>query len=99
MPAVANGAVYAISGGQLFAIDAGSGARLWAFPGDGQLSYPPVVAGDYVYVASTSVAYAVKISTQVAAWKATPGGWLSIAGGKLYVAQPNGTLSAYTLAH
>jgi len=99
MPAVANGMVYATSGGQLRAVNASTGMALWSFAGDGQLSYPPVVAGDYVYVASAGVAYAVKISTQVATWKATPGGWLSIAGGKLYIAQSSGTLSAYTLAH
>jgi hypothetical protein len=99
MPAVANGVVYAISGGQLRATDANTGTVLWTFVGDSQLSYPPAIAGDYVYVASATTAYAVKISTQVAAWKATPGGWLSIAAGQLYVAQPNGTLSAYTLAH
>jgi outer membrane protein assembly factor BamB len=98
MPAVANGVVYAISDRQLHAINATSGAELWTFPGDGQLGYPPAVAGDYVYVAGRSTAYALKVSTQAAAWKA-PGGWLSIAGGKLYVAQPNGTLSAYTLGH
>ena len=89
----------AISDGQLRATDAGSGAFLWTFPGDGVLSYPPVVAGNYVYVASMNVAYAVKPSTQIAGWKGTPGGWLSVAGGNLYVAQPNGTLSAYTLGH
>jgi hypothetical protein len=99
MPAVANGVVYAISGGQLKAVDASTGMLLWTSAGDGDLSYPPVVAGDYVYVASTNVVLAVKRSSQVAVWKATPGGWLSIAGGQLYVAQSNGTLSAYTLAH
>ncbi len=99
MPAVAGGVVYAIAGGQLRAIDASSGMDLGAFVGDGALSYPPVVAGDYVYVASVDVVYAVKRSTLVAAWKSAPGGWLSIAGGRLYVAQPEGTLSAYTLAH
>lgn len=99
VPAVANGVVYAISGRQLSAIDASTGAVLWTFPGDGQLGYPPAIAGDYVYVAGRRTAYALKASTQVAVWKTTPGGWLSIAGGKFYVAQPNGTLSAYTLAH
>jgi outer membrane protein assembly factor BamB len=98
MPAVANGIVYAISGGQLYAIDAATGATMWTFSGDGQLSYPPVVTRGYVYVASTGVVYAVKPTTLIAVWKATPGGWLSVAGGKLYVAQPDGTLSAYALA-
>lgn len=100
VPAVANGVVYAIDGGvRLHARDAGSGAFLWTFPGDDALYYPPVVAGNYVYVASPNVVFAVNLSTHVSDWKATPGGWLSIAGGKLYVAQPDGTLSAYTLGH
>lgn len=99
MPAVANGVVYAISGGQLRATDANGGTMLWTFAGDNQLSYPPVVTNNHVYVASTTTAFALKPSTQVGVWKTSPGGWLSIAGGQLYVAQSNGTLSAYTLAH
>ena len=101
MPAVANGVVYAISGGQLRAIDASTGAVLWTLRRRQRSSAirrsSPAPA--YVYVASAANVYAVKTSTQAAAWKATPGGWLSIAGGKLYVAQSNGRLSAYTLGH
>jgi hypothetical protein len=97
MPAVANGVVYSISGGQLRANDAGTGAVLWSFAGDGQLGYPPVVAGGFVYVASDNIAYAVEIDTQQPVWKGVPGGWLSIAGGQLYVAQVNGALAAYAL--
>jgi outer membrane protein assembly factor BamB len=99
MPAVANGIVYAVSGGQLYGIDAATGATLWTFSGDGELSYPPVVTRGYVYVASMNVVYALKPKTLIAVWKAAPGGWLSVAGGNLYVAQPNGILSAYPLAH
>jgi len=76
-----------------------AGATLWTFSGDGQLSYPPVIASGYVYVASANVVYAVKPTTTVSPWKGTPGGWLSIAGGKLHVAQSNGALSAYPLGH
>jgi PQQ-like domain len=97
MPAVANGVVYAISGGQLRANDASTGAILWTFAGDSALSYPPVVAGHFVYVASDAIAYGFDTTTQQIAWMDAPGGWPSIAGGQLYVAQQNGTLAAHAL--
>ena len=97
MPAVANGVVYAISAGQLRASDATSGNLLWTFAGDNGLTFPPVVAGKFVYVSSAAKAYAFDTSTQQIAWMASPGGWLSIAGGRVYVAQADGKLSAYAL--
>jgi outer membrane protein assembly factor BamB len=97
MAAVANGVVYAVSGGQLRANDAGSGNVLWTFPADSALTYPPVVAGHWVYVASDANVYAVDTTTKQMAWTSTPGGWLSIAGGALYVAQSDGTLTSYKL--
>jgi outer membrane protein assembly factor BamB len=99
MAAVANGVVYAVSGGKLVANDATTGATLWTFPADNALSYPPVVAGGSVYAASNANVYAVDVATGQAAWSGAPGGWLSIARGGLYVAQANGTLSAYALSH
>jgi chitodextrinase len=98
-PAVAGGVVYAISGGQLRALDAGIGTPLWSVPADGALSFPPAVAGHFVYVASNANVYAVDTTTQQVAWSGGPGGWLSIAGGNLYVAQANGALTAYALTH
>jgi hypothetical protein len=97
MPAVANGAVYAISGGALSVVDATTGVPSWTFPGDGQLDHPPVVAGRWVYVASEDSVYAVDTATHQMVWTAAPGGWLSIAGGALYVAQPDGALTSYKL--
>jgi outer membrane protein assembly factor BamB len=99
MAAVAGGVVYAVSGGKLVANDAGTGAALWTFAADGALSYPPVVAGRWVYAASANNVYAVDTTTGQVAWASAPGGWLSIAGGGLYVAQANGTLAAYNLSH
>jgi len=97
MPAVANGVVYTISAGQLRANDAASGALLWTFAGDNALSFPPVIAGRFVYVSSAMNVYAFDTMAQQMAWTATPGGGLSIAGGRVYVAQANGTLAAYAL--
>jgi hypothetical protein len=100
-PAVANGVLYALSmsgeasGGLLSALDAASGSVLWTFAGDGVMSYPPVVAGNYVYVASDANVYAVDTSTHEQVWTGTPGGWLSIANGQLYVAAGDGSLHAW----
>jgi len=98
MPAVANGVVYTVSGGQLRANDAATGNILWTFAGDSKLSFPPAVAGSFVYVASSSNAYAFETVARQMVWSTTPGGWISIAGGNVYVAQANGTLAAYALS-
>jgi outer membrane protein assembly factor BamB len=97
-PAVADGVVYAISGGQLRANDAATGTVLWTFAADSALKYPPVVAAGHVYVASDASVFAVELATQDQAWKDTPGGWLSIARGQLLVAAQDGTLVAWSLA-
>jgi outer membrane protein assembly factor BamB len=96
-PAIANGVLYSISGGQLQANDAATGAALWSFVGDKALTYPPVVAAGYVYVASDINAYAVDTANHTQAWTAKPGGWLSIAAGRLLVASNNGTVVAWSL--
>jgi large repetitive protein len=97
MPAVGNGVVYVLNGGQLRAVDASTGKTLWMFAGDSSLSYPPVVAGHWVYVASPSNVFGVDVTTQQQVWTASPGGWLSIAEGLVLVAQQNGSLTAYSL--
>jgi hypothetical protein len=97
-PAVANGVVYSISGGQFRANDASTGALLWSFMGDSSLKYPPAVAAGFVYVASEANVYALDVAQHTQAWTATPGGWLSIAGGRLLVAEQSGTLAAWSLS-
>jgi len=97
VPAVANNVVYAIRGGDLQARDASTGALLWMYGDDGSLSYPPVIAGGYVYVSSNGYVHAIDIATHLEVWSAPAGGWLSIGSGKLFVAQSNGSLNAYTL--
>jgi hypothetical protein len=98
-PAVANGVVYAVSGGSLVANDATTGALLWSFAGDMQLSYPPVVANGFVYVSSAASVYAVDLRTHDLAWSASAGGWLSVASGTLLAAGVDGTLRAFVLSH
>jgi hypothetical protein len=97
MPSVADGAVYAISAGNLVVRNATTGSLLWTFVGDTKLSYPPVVANGYVYVASDSNVYGVDIETHAQVFHAKVGGWLAIASRRLLIAGP-GKLSAYVLS-
>jgi outer membrane protein assembly factor BamB len=96
--AVDGGVVFALGSKTLHARDAATGGLLWTFTGDGALKYPPAVAAGYVYVSSDTNVYAVDIATHVVVWSAPVGGWLSIAEGRLFVAQPNGVLQAYALS-
>lgn len=64
----------------------GIGDVSWSFAGDGNLSYPPVLAAGYVYAASDANVYALDPTTHQQVWTGTPGGWLSIANGQLYAA-------------
>ncbi len=98
MPAYAAGVVYAISGGILHARDGNDGTLLWSLAGDTALNHPPVVAGGHVYVSSDANVYAARVSDGQQVWTSAVGGWLTIAGGKLFVARANGVLSAYTLS-
>lgn len=97
VPAIADGRVYAISGGQLRVHDAGTGAVLWTFPADNAITYPPVVAGRWVYVASNTNVFAVDTASRESVWRDSPGGALSIANGQLYVSQYANKLVAYDL--
>jgi outer membrane protein assembly factor BamB len=96
-PAVASGTAYAITAGMLEAREVKGLALDFTFPGDVKLCYPPVVAGGHVYVASPDNVYAIDLKSQKAVWSAKPGGWLSVARGRLYVARADGKLDAWKL--
>ncbi len=101
MPAYANGQVFGIGNQNLRVLDAVSGTLLWTFAGDGKLTYPPAVANGFVYVASDANTYAIDLNTRAQVWTTATGGWLSIAGGDLFIAQPTspgGALSAFNLS-
>jgi hypothetical protein len=78
--------------------DAATGDSLWGFAGDGALASAPVVAAGYVYVASQSHVFAVRIADHKEAWKADDGGTLYVAAGRLFVARSDGTLAAYRMS-
>jgi hypothetical protein len=56
-----------------------------------------VIAGNYVYLSSSSNLHAVDLTTHAQAATEATGGWLGIAGGKLYVAGRDGIVRAYSL--
>ena len=97
-PAVAGGTVYGYSSGGLVALSAETGTVLWTFGGDFALSFPPVVVGEYVYVASARNVYAVDVASHAQVWTDSVGGWLSVAAHKLFIASADGTLRAYQLS-
>lgn len=96
-PAYRAGTVYGLSNGTLRAHDAATGAFQWSFGGDGALRYPPVLANGFLYVSSDANVYAVDLTTHAAVWSASPGGWLVVAEGKLFVASTTGVLRAWAL--
>jgi hypothetical protein len=95
LPATAGGVVYASSAGTLEARDGSTGTLLWTFPGDGALSYPPVVVDGHVYVASDKNVFAIEIASRAQIWTDSVGGWLSLAAYRLFVASADGVLWAY----
>jgi Tol biopolymer transport system component/outer membrane protein assembly factor BamB len=95
IPAVVDGEIYALNGGTLEAQRLSDGALLWGFAGDGNLKNAPVVAGGYVYIASEANTYVLNRTTHQVEWQTDHGGWLAIADGFLYIAQPDKTMYAY----
>lgn len=93
---VSGGVVYGLSALHLVARDANTGALVGTFAGDGQLKYPPIAAGGYVYVASDANVYAIDPKTFQSVWTAQDGGWLVIAEGRLFIARTDGKVNAYT---
>ena len=97
-PAVSGDSVYAISAGNLVVRDAATGSLKWTFVGDTKLSYPPVLANGYAYVASDANLYAVDMATHLQADQKPVGGWLIVGSHRLIVAGQDGTLTAYVLS-
>jgi outer membrane protein assembly factor BamB len=97
-PAFSDGLVYALSAGNLLVRHADTGKLAWSFVADGKLSYPPVIANGYVYVASSDHVYGVGLSSHEAEFQADGGGWLSISDHRLFVASDGGTLTAYVMS-
>lgn len=97
-PAVSANSVFAINPGKLVVRDTAGGNLRWTFTGDSQLSYPPVIANGFVYVASDENLYAVDISTHLAVDHKPIGGWLLVANHRLIVAPREKLITAFVLS-
>jgi outer membrane protein assembly factor BamB len=72
IPAVGDHALLCLANGQLQATDLASGAPLWSFSGDGQLSSAPIVINGAVIAGSQSGAlYALDEATGAVLWTTT----------------------------
>lgn len=93
-PAVAGGVVYASSAdGQLYALDAATGARLWSTPG----YYSPAVAGGRVYAGCAGGWCAFAAATGALLWSYDNGYYggsdPTVAGGVVYLGLSGGPLA------
>jgi hypothetical protein len=97
MPVIVDNEVYALRDGELEVRQVGDGALQWGFSGDSNLINAPVVTDNYVYVASAEHTYVVRRPAPYhpVVWQVNKGGWLSVADGYLYIAQPDKTITAY----
>lgn len=95
-PAVANGVVYIGLGnnsperGELYAVNANTGAPLWSFWAAGQIDSSPAVANGVVYFGSEDTnIYALDAGTGALLWKYTTGSEVvsspAVVNGVLYV--------------
>ena len=89
-PAVVNGVAYVGSrDGNLYAVDAGSGASKWKFATKGWVvSSPAVVAGLVYFLSYDSTFYAVNANTGELKWKFATGGERRYAGTHLHHLEP-----------
>ena len=87
--------VYALREGKLQVRNVSNGSLVWSFDGDSLLTNAPVIAGNYVYVASPENTYVLDRTTHQMVWQIEHGGWLAVANGFLYIGTPDETIYAY----
>jgi outer membrane protein assembly factor BamB len=95
-PAVADGVVYVGSyDGNVYALNALTGALVWKYPTGSQVGASPAVAGGVVYVSSGAYLYALNATTGALVWKLliTPTS-LTVVNGIVYVGSGDGNLYA-----
>jgi outer membrane protein assembly factor BamB len=96
VPAVANGIVYAMTGMQVKAYNATTGALVQTYSADTTLtSQQPIVTDDGLLVSSSSATYLFDLNTGTLLQKINIGGALSLANGVLYIADGTGTLHTF----
>jgi Tol biopolymer transport system component len=94
-PAVSEDVVYVIRSEKLEARKVSTGELLGTFSAPGNLIYAPVITNSDVYVSSANATYMLDRTTLKVKWTAPEGGWLSVANGYLFIANPEGPLSVY----
>lgn len=89
-PTVSNGRIYfGSTDGNLYAVDAESGAQRWKFDAKSRIPSSPAISGGIVYfTAYDGSFYAVDASTGVLKWKFQTGGERRFAGKHLHGVQP-----------
>ncbi len=94
-PALSDGTLYLVRNGKLEARNALTGMLSWTFNGDTELSYPPAVAGDYLFVSSDSHLFAVRRDNGTQAWEYASGGAITLADNLLFLTNPDNVLQAF----
>ncbi len=94
-PAVHDGVLYSIVNGILNAFDIQTGALLWNFTQNNNISYPPVLSNGYVFISSGADVYAIDINDHTEKWHAMQGGSLAVAYNCLFIASGDGNLYVY----
>jgi outer membrane protein assembly factor BamB len=97
MPALAEGRVLAFDSQLLTAFDVATGMVQWRSLDAEGLLHAPIVAAGFAYVTSTTATYAIDMSDGKVVWRADAGGWLTIGGGRLFIAGTDGILRSYLL--
>lgn len=95
-PAIADNEVFALDGSALRVYNAETGQFLWSYTANSTLVGAPLVTAHNVFIASSDHTWMLNRDTHQAAWDVAKGGWLTIANNHLFIAQPDGVLTAYS---
>lgn len=102
-PSVVNGVLYSGSDdGNVYALNATTGAQPWSFAAGAQIESSPAVVNGVVYIGDNAgTVYAISASTGTELWSYTTGGYLTsqpvIVNGMVYQAGFDGTIYAFSL--
>jgi hypothetical protein len=96
-PAVANGVVYALSGGFVKAYDAWDGSYIGVFVGEANLLDQPIATDDLLMFSSPSHTYVYDQSSYQNLLTIPFGGHLSFANRRLYIATSTGAVRTYAV--
>ncbi len=101
-PVVANNTIYTISNGSVEALNVSDGSRQWSWiagtSSEDHISGTMIISNNLLFCSTENATYALDISTQEVVWQTAEVGQLAIGGyGNLYIANPDGKLTSYSL--